>query len=118
MDTALSYRAQGSTTTASAPKTVSSIKAKAAKKTLQLSWKSQKNVSYRIAYSTSSKQIKKLKNGSTSSVSNVKMVTAKKASVILKKLRTNKKYYIRICAVSTKTKKTGNWSKIVAKKTK
>lgn len=118
MDTALSYRAQGSTTTASAPKTVSSIKVKAAKKTLQLSWKSQKNVSYRIAYSTSSKQIKKLKNGSTSFVSNVKMVTAKKASVILKKLRTNKKYYIRICAVSTKTKKTGNWSKIVAKKTK
>lgn len=120
MDTAASYRSQNnsSATNNSKPQKVSSIKTKALKKALRITWKAQTNVSYRVAYSTSKAQIKKLKNQKLPTTKNVKLLTAKQASVTLKKLKSYKKYYIRICSVSTKSKKAGNWSKIVSVKTK
>lgn len=97
------------------PAKVSQVKAKAAKKALKLQWKVQKNVTYRVAYSTSVKKLKQLKKGVLQTSGNVKILTTAKNTVTLKKLKSKKKYYIRICAVSTQSKKAGGWSNITSK---
>lgn len=94
------------------------VKAKAQKKSLKLSWKAQKNVSYRIAYSTSKKKLAKLKDGKIKAVSGVKVVSSAKANKTIKKLKKSKKYYIKVCAVSKDKKTIGKWSKVINKKTK
>ena len=99
-------------------KKVTGVKVKAGKKSLKLSWKSQKNVSYRIAYSASKKKLAKIKNGKIKSVSGTKVVSSQKAKKTIKKLKKSKKYYVKICAVSKNKKTIGKWSSIVSKKTK
>lgn len=99
-------------------KKVSGLKVKSQKKSLKVTWKAQKNVTYKVAYSTNKKKLAKLKNGKLKAVSGTKVITAKKASVVIKKLARSKKYYIKVCAVSKKDKTVGNWSKVVSKKTK
>lgn len=99
-------------------KKVSGLKAKSQKKSLKLTWKAQKDVTYRIAYSTNKKKLAKLKNGKVKAVSGTKVITAKNASVVLKKLAASKKYYIKVCAVSKKDKTIGQWSKVISKKPK
>lgn len=97
---------------------VAGVKVKALKKSLKISWKAQKNVSYRIAYSTSKKKLKKLKDGKIKAVSGVKVVSSSKANKTIKKLKKSKKYYIKVCAVSKDKKTIGKWSKVISKKTK
>ena len=99
-------------------KKVTGVKVKAGKKSLKLSWKSQKNVSYRIAYSTSKKKLAKIKNGKIKPVTGTKVVSSKKTKKTIKKLKKSKKYYVKICAVSKNKKNIGKWSSIVSRKTK
>lgn len=99
-------------------KKVTGLKVKSQKKGFKLSWKAQKKVTYRIAYSTNKKKLAKLKNGKIKAVSGTKVVTAKNAKKVIKKLKKSKKYYIKVCAVSKDKKTIGKWSKVVCKKTK
>lgn len=101
-----------------AVKKVTGIKVKAQKKGLKVSWKSQKNVTYKIAYSTNRKKLEKLKNGKLSGVSGVKVVSSKTSNKTIKGLKKSKKYFLKICAVSSDGKTIGKWSGIVSKKTK
>lgn len=97
---------------------VTGLKVVSRKKGFKLSWKAQKKVTYRIAYSTNKKKLAKLKNGKIKAVSGTKVVTAKNAKKVIKKLKKSKKYYIKVCAVSKDKKTIGKWSKVVCKKTK
>ena len=99
-------------------KKITGVKAKSLKKSLKITWKSQKNVTYKVAYSTSKKKLANIKNGKVKAVSGTKVVSSKKANIIIKKLKKAKKYYIKVCAVSKDGKTIGNWSKVVGKKTK
>ncbi len=75
------------------------------KKTIKVTFKKVKGATaYQIAYSTN----KKLKKAA--------VVKVKKTSVTIKKLKSKKKYYVRVRAL--KGKKTGNWSKVKAVKVK
>lgn len=99
-------------------KKVTGLRVKSRKKGFKLSWKAQKNVTYRIAYSTNKKKLAKLKNGKIKAVSGTKVIAAKNAKKVIKKLKKSKKYYIKVCAVSKDRKTIGKWSKVVGKKTK
>lgn len=99
-----------------APKKITLKKTKAklssVKKTsMKVSWKKVSNASgYQIQYSTSSK----FKNAKTVKVS------AKKSSTTIKKLKKNKKYYVRVRSYNKSSGKTvySSWSSKVSKKTK
>lgn len=97
---------------------VSGLKVKRGKKSLKLSWKAQKNVSYRVAYSLNKKKLAKLKNGSIKAVSGTRVIKVNTARKTIKKLKKSKKYYLKVCAVSKNDKTIGKWSKTVSKKTK
>lgn len=100
------------------PQKVTSVKAAAGKKQLTIRWKKQSGVKYKVAYSTSKAKLAKLKNGKTKAAG-VKVVTVTKNSVVIKKLKGKKKYYVKVCAVSTGANGSyGNWSGIVSTKTK
>lgn len=100
------------------PKKVTGVKAKSRKKALTIRWKAQKNVTYRVAYSTSKKKLAKIKNGKIKAVKGTKVVTVRSTKKTLKKLKKSKKYYVKVCAVSRNGKAIGKWSSVVAKKTK
>lgn len=101
-----------------APQKVTAVKAKAGKEKMTISWKKQSGVKYKVAYSTSKAKLAKLKNGKTKAAG-VKVVTVTKNNVVLKKLKGKKKYYVKVCAVSTGANGSyGNWSGIVSTKTK
>lgn len=94
------------------PKNTKLKKVKRAKKSLKLSWKKIKGITgYQIQYSTSSKFKK------------AKKITIKKAKITsktIKRLKSKKKYYVRIRTYITVNgkKKYSNWSKKKSKKTK
>lgn len=96
---------------------VSKVKVKSGKKSLKLSWKAQKKVSYRVAYSLSKKKLAKLKNGKIKAMPGTKVIKVNMAKKTIKNLKKSKKYYIKICAVSKDGKTIGKWSKVVSKKT-
>ena len=108
----------GTKQTAKAPKKVTKIKVKKLKKALSLRWKSQKNVTYRIAYSTSKKKLSKIKNGKLKAVKGTKVIKVTSAKKTIKKLKKSKRYYLKICAVSKKGKNIGKWSGVISAKTK
>lgn len=108
----------GTKQTAKAPKKVTKIKVKKLKKALSLRWKSQKNVTYRIAYSTSKKKLSKIKNGKLKAVKGTKVIKVTSAKKTIKKLKKSKKYYLKICAVSKNGKNIGKWSGVISAKTK
>ena len=108
----------GKKQTAKAPKKVTKIKVKKLKKALSLRWKSQKNVTYRIAYSTSKKKLSKIKNGKLKAVKGTKVIKVTSAKKTIKKLKKSKKYYLKICAVSKNGKNIGKWSGVISAKTK
>lgn len=101
-----------------APQKVTVVKAKAGKEKLAVSWKKQSGVKYKVAYSTSKAKLTKLKKGKTKAAG-VKVVTVTKNRVVLKKLKAKKKYYVKVCAVSTGANGAyGDWSGIASIKTK
>jgi hypothetical protein len=103
------------------PKKESGVKLKVSgKKKLTVQWKNQSKVYYKVAYSTDKKKLAKLKNGSTKAVSGVLVADAKKNSVILKKLKAGKKYYVKVCAYTKENGviNVGNWSAVKTKKAK
>ena len=100
------------------PKKDTKIKVKKLKKALSLRWKSQKNVTYRIAYSTSKKKLPKIKNGKLKAVKGTKVIKVTSAKKTIKKLKKSKKYYLKICAVSKNGKNIGKWSGVISAKTK
>lgn len=97
------------------PKTTSiSGKIKADSKSLCIKWKKQMDITgYQIQYSTSKKFTKK-----TTKTKIVK--NASKTALTVKKLKSNKKYYVRICTYKKANGKTyySNWSKVKSVKTK
>ncbi len=99
-------------------KKVAGLKAVRQKKGLKLSWKAQKNVTYKIAYSTSKKKLAKIKNGKIKAIAGTKIVGSAKEKKTIGKLKKAKKYYIKVCAVSKDKKTIGKWSKVICKKTK
>ena len=91
------------------PKKVSGVKTKAAKKKVTVSWKkAAKAAGYQIQYSTS----KNFKGAKT--------VTASGTTKVIKGLKSNKTYYIRVCAYAKngKGKVTGAYSSKVKVKVK
>lgn len=90
------------------------------KKTLTIRWKKQEGMKYKVAYSTSKSKLSKQKNGKIKPVKSVKVLTAKKNSVTIKKLKSGKKYYVKVCAYCIENKKTqvGKWSGVKTKKVK
>ena len=94
------------------------LKVKGQKKKLKVTFQAQKDVTYRIAYSTDKKKLAKIKDGKIKAVSGTKMLTSKKTSVFIKKLKAKKKYYVKVCAVSKDKKTIGKWSKTAGAKTK
>lgn len=99
-------------------KQVTGLKVIRQKKSLKLSWKAQKNVTYKIAYSTSKKKLAKIKNGKIKAVAGTKIISSAKAKKTIRPLKKTKKYYIKVCAVSKDKKTIGKWSNVVGKKTK
>lgn len=97
---------------------VTGVKVSAGKKNLKVSWKSQKNVVYYVAYSTSKSKLAKIKNGKIKGLSGTKVIKVTTTKKTIKKLKKKKKYFVKVCAVSTDKKKIGNWSSVVSKKTK
>jgi hypothetical protein len=103
------------------PRKVTGVKVSASgKKKLTVKWKRQTGVSYKVAYSTDKKKLAKLKNGKTKAVSGVKIADVSKNSLLLKKLKGGKKYYIKVCAYTKKADSinVGNWSGVKSKKVK
>ena len=99
-----------------APKTVAKlvkvvkVKVKAKKKKLNISWKKVSGATgYEILYATNNKFTK-----------NKKTVSVKMNKVTLKKLKANKKYFVKVRAYkkANGNKYYGKWSKVVKKKTK
>ena len=99
------------------PAQVTSIRAKGFKKGISLTWKAQKKMTYKVAYSTGAGKLAGLSNGK-SKASGVRVITVKTAAKKLKKLKRNKKYYVKVCAVDPQTGRTGKWSKAVSVRTK
>lgn len=100
---------------------VTGVRVKAIKKKMLLvNWKKQSGMQYKVAYATSKKKLSKQKNGSVKAVKGVKIVNAKNGSITLKKLKSGKKYYLKVCAYRTVNKKTqaGKWSAVASKKVK
>ena len=92
------------------PSQVKKVKVKSVKKKqLKVSWKNIKGVKYEVKYSLK----KGMKNAKTKK-------NIKKNKVILKKLKSGKKYYIKVRAYQKIGNKTyrGKWSKKVSKKVK
>lgn len=73
---------------------------------------------YKVAYSNSAAKLSKLKNKKAVRISGGKVFTVKKNAKKILKLKKNKKYYVKVCAVDPKTGKAGKWSKAVSVKTK
>ena len=92
------------------PSQVKKVKVKSVKKKqLKVSWKNIKGVKYEVKYSLK----KGMKNAKTKK-------NIKKNKITLKRLKSGKKYYIKVRAyqkIGNKTY-TGKWSKVVKKKTK
>ncbi|MCD7825813.1 MAG: DUF4981 domain-containing protein [Clostridiaceae bacterium] len=106
-------------TEVSKPKKVTGVKVKInSKKKWTVTWKKQNNVKYKIAYSTKKSKLNKLKNGKAGKVNGVKIVSVSVAKKTLKKLKSGKTYYIKVCAYRKKSGETvyGNWSAVVKKK--
>lgn len=101
------------------PAKVANVKLKAAKKKMTVTWKKQAGMKYKVAYSTSKAKLAKLKNGKVSA-KGVKVVNATSAKKVIKKLKSKKKYYVKVCAYTTvKGKKAyGKWSAVKNKKVK
>ena len=92
------------------PAKVKAVKVKAKKKKLNVSWKKVSGATgYEIQYATNNKFTK-----------NNKSVTVKKNKVTLKRLKSKKKYFVKVRAYKTVNGNTyyGKWSKVVKKKTK
>lgn len=90
-------------TTSSKPKAASISKLKAGKKQFKATWKKVSGVTgYQIQYSTSKKFTKK-------TTKTIKVKGAKKTSTTVKKLKSKKKYYVRIRTY--KGSKYSSWSK-------
>lgn len=98
--------------------TVTGVKVTGAKKSLKIRWKSQKNVSYRVAISTSKTKLAKIKNGKVKAVSGTKVSQTSGAKKTVKGLKAKKTYYVKVCAVSKDGKTIGKWSGVVKGKTK
>ncbi len=101
------------------PAKVGNVKLKAAKKKMTVTWKKQAGMKYKVAYSTSKAKLAKLKNGKVSA-KGVKVVDSTSAKKVIKKLKSKKKYYVKVCAYTTVNgKKTyGKWSAVKNKKIK
>ncbi len=102
------------------PGKVAGIKVKAGKKSLTISWKQQAGMKYKVAYSTSKTKLAKQKNGVVKAAKGVKVLSVTKNSITIKKLKSKKKYFIKVCAwnqVNNK-KQIGAWSGVKNKKTK
>lgn len=94
------------------PKQVKNVKVISKKKKLTIKWKKQKNITgYRVKVGTNKKITK-----------NKKVITIKKNKnkIVIKELKANKKYFVRVRAykVVNGKKYWGVWSKIVSKKAK
>ena len=89
---------------------VTNLKIKSKKKALQLKWKAVENVNYEIQVSTSKKFKKK----------NTKTYTSSTNTFRAKKLKTKKKYFVRVRTyrLVDGVKVYGNWSAVKQKKTK
>lgn len=98
--------------------TVTGVKVTGAKKSLKIRWKSQKNVSYRVAISTSKTKLAKIKNGKVKAVSGTKVSQTSGVKKTVKGLKAKKTYYVKVCAVSKDGKTIGKWSGVVKGKTK
>ena len=101
-----------------APAQVVNVKAKGLKKGISITWSLQKGMQYKVAYSNSAAKLSKLKNKKAVRISGGKVFTVKKNAKKILKLKKNKKYYVKVCAVDPKTGKAGKWSKAVSVKTK
>ena len=101
-----------------APAQVVNVKAKGLKKGISVTWSLQKGMQYKVAYSNSAAKLSKLKNNKAVRISGGKVFTVKKNAKKILKLKKNKKYYVKVCAVDPKTGKAGKWSKAVSVKTK
>lgn len=91
------------------PSKISTISGTAKKKKITIKWKKVSDATgYKIVYSTS----KKFKNK--------KVIYTNKKSVTIKKLKSKKRYYIKVCAYKVQNgKKTcGKYSKVITKKVK
>ncbi len=98
------------TTTVAKPEKVKNVKVIAKKKKLNVSWKKVSGATgYEIQYATNNKFTK-----------GKKTVTVKKNKVTLKKLKSKKKYFVKVRAykLANGNKYFGKWSKVVKKKTK
>ena len=97
-------------TTVTKPAKVTSVKIKAKKKKLNVSWKKVSGATgYEVKTATNSKFTK-----------GKKTVTVKKNKVIIKNLKSKKKYFVKVRAykLANGRKYYGKWSKIAKKKTK
>ena len=95
-------------TTVAKPAKVKKVKLTAKKKKLNVSWKKVSGATgYEIQYATNNKFTK-----------NKKSVTVKKNKVTLKRLKSKKKYFVKVRAykLASGNKYFGNWSKVVKKK--
>ena len=101
-----------------APVQVVNVKAKGLKKGISITWRLQKGMQYKVAYSNSAAKLSKLKNKKAVRISGGKIFTVKKNAKKILKLKKNKKYYVKVCAIDPKTGKAGKWSKAVSVKTK
>lgn len=100
-------------------KKVSGVKVSSSKKkTLTVSWAKQDGVSYKVAYSTGKAKLSQQKNGSVKAVKGVKIVNASGNRVTLKKLKSGRKYYVKVCAYVKKQGTAGSWSAVKSKKVK
>ena len=98
------------TTTAAKPAKVKAVKVKAKKNKLNVSWKKVSGATgYEVLSATNNKFTK-----------NKKSVTVKKNKVTLKRLKSKKKYFVKVRAykLANGRKYFGKWSKVVKKKTK
>ncbi len=96
--------------TVTKPATVKSIKLTTKKKKMNVSWKKVSGATgYEVMYATNNKFTK-----------NKKTVTVKKNKVTLKRLKSKKKYFVKVRAykLANGNKYFGKWSKVVKKKVK
>lgn len=99
------------------PAQVKSIKLKSGKKSFTVTWKKVKGAKgYQIQYSLN----KKFKKGKTYGTKTITVKKAKTVKKLIKKLKKNKKYFVRVRAykLNGKKKVTGKWSKVKTVKTK
>ena len=75
-------------------------------------------MNYKVAYSAGKKKLAGLKDGVAVKKTGVTIKTVNKNSLVIKGLKTGRKYYIKVCAVHRSGKNTGKWSKVVSAKAK